>query len=216
MGCNRLCTAEDREAAELARAKGISFREAKRHIIAEKTRAAFEHLAVAQQKEAVEQIMRAREAAQKAAGYAVTMINRTQLGMTNNQKGDFGEGATAIDMFSRGYEPIAFGGQGDTGIDSIWLSPEGRYVVVESKYNKSKFGYAKATLFDKAPAGFSQPDRIRQDSVDWSMERIGPILGGASSTLYKEIMLNGYDYAVSRSVRDGSTKTNVRRTDYAT
>lgn len=214
MGCNRLCTPEDREAADLARSSNMSFREAKQHIIAEKVRAAFDQLAAADRQAAVQQIMAAREAAQKAAGYAFTMINRPDAPLPQNMKGNFGEGATAINMFHRGYEPVAFGGQGDTGIDSIWMSREGRYVVVESKYNKSTYGFAKNNLFPDPPLGYSEPAKIRQDTPEWTMARVGAALGGSDSPIYRDMMNKGFDYAESRSYSDGTIKYTERRTDY--
>lgn len=136
MGCNRLAVAEDREAADLARARHIPYNKALRIVVAE--RYAKTLAALAEDKERMKRINDVAERAAEAALWAKSVVAYGGHVYSDmhpkdyRHKGDYGEGATALQMFQHGFEPVAFGGLNDRGIDSIWVR-NGQYCVVESK-----------------------------------------------------------------------------------
>ena len=122
MGCNRLCTPEDKEAAKQALMKTIDYREAKQKIVKEKLYPTLG--ALADKPDRISRILQHREEAQKAAGFAIASCNTLMLASAPP------ECITALAMFKRGYEPLAFD-RGQQGISSVWVK-DGQFVLVRS------------------------------------------------------------------------------------
>jgi hypothetical protein len=193
MGCNRLAIGEDKEAADFARSEGISYRQALNKVVERRYAKTLAALADDQQR-----MKRIRDVAERAAehalwskaviengGYVYSDGNRGD----HRHKSDYGEGATALRMFERGFEPISFGGPGSSqgihGIDSIWVRDE-TYFVVESKAFTSKL-------------------RPGQMAHEWIQERFEMALGG-DKDLARHIIDSRYMRMMSHSDHRGVYK----------
>jgi hypothetical protein len=186
MGCNRLAVTEDAEAVALARQLHIPIKQALRIVVQRRLAQALgEQLML--NRERVARIERAAEDAAKLALWAEaaiknkgTIYNDLTPG-DQRHKGAFGEGATALNLYRRGFEPIAIG-TAVQGIDSIWVR-QGTFYVVESKHDGSRL----------APG---------QMTPTWIADRLAPVLGG-DQELARHIATNGHVDFVSHSGAGG-------------
>lgn len=134
----------------------------------------------------------------------------------NKSKGEYGEDVTDMYMGERGFDRISHR-EGPNGIDGIYANRNGDVVIVESKYNTSQLGDARASK--------NGPGRNRQLSDGWlngyfhnhgNDSRIADALKnepGLARYVEKLFRAGEAPAVVARVMPDGSVDLSVPRFD---